>query len=135
MSIGATSPKLSAAIDKHLAETKEHVNRLEEVFEILGMKPQVIKCDAMEGLLKEAESILEDTDADTMVRDAGIIIASQKVEHCEIASYGSLVAFATKMGFKDAAAILSETLNKEKETDSNLTKLATSEINEEAASE
>ncbi|MEB2778528.1 ferritin-like domain-containing protein [Algoriphagus sp. D3-2-R+10] len=135
MSKGATSSKLSAAIDKHLAETKEHVNRLEEVFDILGVKPQAKKCDAMDGLVKEAESILEDTDADTMVRDAGIIIASQKVEHYEIASYGTLVAFATKMGLKDAAKILSKTLNEEKETDSNLTKMAESEINEEAASE
>lgn len=135
MSKGATSSVLAAAIDKHLEETKEHVNRLEEVFKLMGEKAQAKKCDAMEGLVKEAESILEDTDADTMVRDAGIIIASQKVEHYEIASYGSLVALAKKMGMKDASAILTETLNEEKKTDTNLTKLALSEINEEAAAE
>lgn len=135
MSKGATSSILAEAIDKHLEETKEHVNRLEEVFKLLGEKPQAKKCDAMEGLVKEAESILEDTKEDSMVRDAGIIIASQKVEHYEIASYGSLVALANKMGLKDAADILSETLDEEKKTDSNLTKLAKSEINEEAASE
>lgn len=135
MSKGATSTKLSDAIDKHLEETKEHVSRLEEVFKLLGEKPQAKKCDAMDGLVKEAESILEDTDADTMVRDAGIIIASQKVEHYEIASYGSLVALANKMGAKDASSILSSTLDEEKKTDSNLTKLALSEINDEAAEE
>ena len=133
MSKGATSAKLATAIDKHLEETKVHVSRLEEVFEILGMKPQAKKCEAMAGLVKEAESILEDTDGDTMVRDAGIIIASQKVEHYEIASYGSLVAFAKKMKLKNAAALLSKTLEEEKATDSGLSKLATSEINEEAA--
>jgi len=135
MSKGATSSMLSEAIDKHLAETKEHVSRLEQVFESLGIKPQAKKCDAMEGLVKEAQDILEDTDADTMVRDAGIIIASQKVEHYEIASYGSLVALAKKMGMKDAASLLAATLDEEKKTDSDLSKLAESEINEEAVSE
>ncbi len=135
MSKGATSTSLAEAIDKHLEETKEHVSRLEEVFKLMGEKPQAKKCDAMDGLVKEAESILEDTDSDTMVRDAGIIIASQKVEHYEIASYGSLVALAKKMGMKEASAILNETLNEEKKTDTNLTKLALSEINEEAAAE
>lgn len=135
MKKGATSPKLASAIEKHLEETKVHVSRLEEVFEILELKPQAKKCEAMSGLVTEAESILEDTDADTMVRDAGIIIASQKVEHYEIASYGTLVAFAEKMGLKNAAALLSKTLEEEKATDVGLTKLAESEINEEAASE
>ena len=135
MSKGATSSALSEAIDKHLEETKEHVSRIEQVFKLIGEKPQAKKCDAMDGLVKEAESILEDTKSDTMVRDAGIIIASQKVEHYEIASYGSLVALATKMGMKEAASILDETLKEEKNTDSNLTKLAKSEINEKAASE
>lgn len=135
MSKGATSTVLSEAIDKHLDETKDHVSRLEQVFKLMGEKPQAKKCDAMEGLVKEAESILEDTKSDSMVRDAGIIIASQKVEHYEIASYGSLVALAKKMGMKEAASILEETLQEEKKTDSNLSKLAKSEINEKAASE
>lgn len=135
MSKGATSSVLAEAIEKHLDETKEHVSRLEEVFKLMGEKPQAKKCDAMEGLVKEAQSILEDTKSDSMVRDAGIIIASQKVEHYEIASYGSLVALAKKMGMKEAAGILEETLGEEKKTDTNLTKLAKSEINEKAASE
>lgn len=132
---GATSEKLSKAIEKHLEETKEQVKRIEDVFEILGMRAQGKKCEAMDGLVKEAESILEDTDADTLVRDAGIIIASQKVEHYEIASYGTLVAFAKKMGMNDIADILSQTLAEEKKTDVSLTKLAESEINEKAAAE
>ncbi|WP_339880732.1 ferritin-like domain-containing protein [uncultured Algoriphagus sp.] len=135
MSKGATSSILAEAIDKHLTETQEHVSRLEQVFESMGLKPQAKKCEAMDGLVKEAQSILEDTDADTMVRDAGIIIASQKVEHYEIASYGSLVALARKMGMKEAASLLSETLEEEKKADSDLTKLAKSEINELAVSE
>jgi ferritin-like metal-binding protein YciE len=135
MSKGATSEVLAEAIKKHLEETKEQVSRLEEVFKILGEKPQAKKCDAMDGLVKEAESILEDTEADSMVRDAGIIIASQKVEHYEIASYGSLVALADKMGLKDASKLLSQTLEEEKKTDLNLTELALTQINEEAAEE
>jgi ferritin-like metal-binding protein YciE len=135
MSKGATSEVLAEAIKKHLEETKEQVSRLEEVFAILGEKPQAKKCDAMDGLVKEAESILEDTEADSMVRDAGIIIASQKVEHYEIASYGSLVALADKMGLKDVSKLLSQTLEEEKKTDLNLTELALTQINEEAAEE
>nr|WP_262481002.1 ferritin-like domain-containing protein [Algoriphagus resistens] len=135
MSKGATSSKLKKAIDTHLEQTKEHVNRLEEVFEILDLKPQAKKCDAMEGLIEEAQSILEDTDSDTIKRDAGIIIASQKVEHYEIASYGSLVSVAKLMGLSEAEKILSKTLDEEKKTDALLTKLAESEINEEASSE
>lgn len=135
MSKGATSKKLVKAIEKHLEETKEHVKRIEDVFEILGIKAEAKKCEAMAGLVKEAESIMEDTKKDTMVRDAGIITASQKVEHYEIASYGTLVAFAKKMDMIDAADILSKTLEEEKKTDVSLTKLAESEINDEAASE
>ncbi|GAA0880826.1 ferritin-like domain-containing protein [Algoriphagus jejuensis] len=135
MAKGATSKKLVKAIENHLEETKEHVSRLEEVFSLLGKKPEAKKCDAMEGLIEEAKSILEDTDSDTMVRDAGIIIASQKVEHYEIASYGSLVALAQVMGQSEAEKILSQTLKEEKKADSDLTKLAESEINEEAAVE
>jgi ferritin-like metal-binding protein YciE len=135
MSKGATSTVLADAITMHLEETKQQVARLEEVFELLGEKAQAKKCDAMDGLVKEAESILEDTEKDSMVRDAGIIIASQKVEHYEIASYGSLVALADKMGLKDVSKLLTQTLEEEKKTDTNLTELALSQINDEAASE
>jgi ferritin-like metal-binding protein YciE len=135
MSKAATSTKLSKAIDNHLTETEDQVKRLEEVFELLGEKAQAKKCEAMAGLLEEATEILEDTDADTMVRDAGIIIACQKVEHYEIASYGSLVALAEKMGHNDVAKKLQETLDQEKNADVLLTELAVSEINDKAAEE
>lgn len=135
MSKAATSPKLADAIENHLKETVNQVQRLENVFELLGEKAQAKKCDAMEGLISEAEDILSDTKEDTMVRDAGIIIASQKVEHYEIASYGSLVALAKKMGHDEVAKLLEETLNEEKKTDQLLTKLADKEVNEKASQE
>lgn len=135
MAKGATTDELKAAIEGHLEETKVHVERLEQVFESIGMKATAKKCEAMEGLIEEGKSILEDTDEDTMVRDAGIIIASQKIEHYEIASYGSLVALAEKMGHKEAAELLSMTLSEEKGADEKLNMIATEFINEEAAEE
>lgn len=90
----ATSQELKQAIEEHLAQTEEHVKRLEQVFEICGKKPQAKKCDAMEGLSKEGDSVVEETEDGSMTRDAGIIMASQKVEHYEIATYGTLVVFA-----------------------------------------
>ena len=128
----ATSSKLAEAIADHLDETKTHVDRLEEVFELLDEKAQAVKCDAMEGLLKEADETVADSEEDTMVRDAGIIIACQKVEHYEIASYGSLVEMAKKMGHKESADILAQTLNEEKKADELLSKMAKSEINVKA---
>jgi ferritin-like metal-binding protein YciE len=89
---------LKAAIEEHTAQTQEHVIRLEQVFEIMGKKAQAKKCDAMEGLVKEGESVIEDTQAGSMTRDVGIIMAAQKVEHYEIASYGTLVQLAQTMG-------------------------------------
>ena len=135
MSKAATSKELSKAIDDHKKETEEHIERLKEVFENLGMKAQSKTCEAMKGLLEEGEEIVGDTDKDTMVRDAGIIIASQKIEHYEIASYGSLVALAKKMGHKDSAKLLEKTLEEEKKADALLTKIAEEHVNEEAAQE
>ncbi|WP_158857797.1 YciE/YciF ferroxidase family protein [Lunatibacter salilacus] len=135
MAKGATSSKLAEALTNHVEETKNQVNRLEEVFELLDEKAKAEKCEAMEGLISEANDILEDTKSDTMVRDAGIIVACQKVEHYEIASYGSLVAMAKKMGHDEVAKILEQTLNEEKKADKLLTEMAESEINEEASAE
>jgi ferritin-like metal-binding protein YciE len=135
MAKGATSSKLEEAITTHLTETENHVSRLEEVFEMLEEKAQAKKCDAMEGLISEANDILSDTKSDSMVRDAGIILACQKVEHYEIASYGSLVAMAKKMGHDEVASRLKETLNEEEHADKLLTELAESEINDEAIEE
>jgi ferritin-like metal-binding protein YciE len=135
MSKAATSEKLKKAIEDHKKETDNQIERLDKVFSILGEKSSGKKCQAMEGLLEEAEEIVSDTKKDTMVRDAGIIIASQKVEHYEIASYGSLVELAKKMGQNDVAKLLQETLKEEKDADAKLTKIAESEVNDKAAKE
>lgn len=135
MKKAATSPELAAAFDKHTQETNDHIATLAQVFQLLDEKAQAKKCDAMEGLLKEADSIIEDTDADTMIRDAGLILAAQKVEHYEIATYGTLVVFAQNMGHTDVAELLQFILDNEKATDVALTEIAVSSINEQAAAE
>jgi ferritin-like metal-binding protein YciE len=131
----ATSPKLVDAIQNHLEETVEHVSRLEVVFDLLGLDAIAKKCDAMEGLAKEGEGIIESTDAGTATRDVGIILASQKVEHYEIATYGGLVQLATTLGLEDVAEILSQTLNEEKLADQLLTEVAENDVNYKAADE
>lgn len=135
MKKAATSPELASAFEKHTEETNTHIATLEQVFALLEEKPQAKKCDAMEGLLKEADSIIEDTDAGTMIRDAGLILAAQKVEHYEIATYGTLVVFAQNMGHTGVADLLQSTLDNEKATDVALTEVAESFINEQAVSE
>ncbi|WP_316789779.1 ferritin-like domain-containing protein [Pedobacter frigoris] len=135
MKKAATSTELAAAFHKHTEETNTHIATLEKVFELLDEKPQAKKCDAMEGLLKEADGIIEDTDAGTMIRDAGLILAAQKVEHYEIATYGTLRVFAQTMGHNDVAELLQITLDNEKATDVALTTVAESFINEQAAAE
>jgi ferritin-like metal-binding protein YciE len=131
----ATTPELQSAIEDHIAQTEEHVARLEQVFEILGQKPQAKKCEAMEGLTKEGESIVEETEDGSMTRDVGIIMAAQKVEHYEIATYGGLVQLAMTMGQAEIAEILEQTLAEEKETDAGLTAIAEDNINWEAEQE
>lgn len=133
MKKAATSPKLAAAFEKHTEETNKHIATLEQAFSLLDEKAQGKKCDAMEGLLKEADGIIEDTESGTLVRDAGLILAAQKVEHYEIATYGTLAAFAESMGHTDVAKLLQATLANEKATDAALSKIATSSINEKAA--
>lgn len=135
MQKAASSEELSGAIEEHTQVTKEHVNRLEQIFEMLGVRASGKKCEAMEGLIAEGQTMIEDTDEDSAVRDAGLIIAAQKIEHYEIASYGSLCALANKMGQSQIASLLEQTLNEEKETDQHLTEIAESSINEEAAAE
>lgn len=135
MKKAATSKELAKAFDKHLGETETHVETLEKVFELLDEKAVAKKCDAMAGLLEEADSIIEDTDKGTMVRDAGLILAAQKVEHYEIATYGTLREFAKTMGHDDVYDLLSKTLENEKTTDVALTKIAESFVNEEATAE
>lgn len=135
MSKSATSKELKAAFDEHLNVTKKQIARLEEVFEQLGKKAQGKKCDAMEGLVKESESIISETKDDTSTRDAALIIAAQKVEHYEIASYGGLVQLARTMNKTGIAKTLEATLKEEKEADELLTKVAEKSINNEAAVE
>ena len=130
----ATSSELVAAIDDHLAVTETHVERLEQVFDSLGEKAAAKKCEAMDGLITEAEDLMKEIE-DGVVRDAAIISAAQKVEHYEIASYGTLVAFANTLGESEAAELLEETLDEEKEADQLLTEIAMSSINLDAASE
>lgn len=135
MAKGATSEELKDAIEKHIGETEIHVARLEDVFGILGLKPQAKKCDAMEGLIEEGNSILEDTEEGSMTRDAGIILAAQKAEHYEIATYGTLRVLANTLGLSAAAEIFEATLEEEKATDVGLTVIAESFVNEAAAQE
>ncbi len=124
----ATSAELVEALNEHLSVTTEQVARLEEVFETMGKKSQAKKCEAMEGLIKEATQIMEESE-EGVLRDAGIIAAAQKVEHYEIATYGTLKAWAKTLGEEDIATLLEETLNEEKEADEKLTQVAESSIN------
>ncbi len=131
----ATTEQLQDAIEEHIGQTEGHVERLEQVFDILGKKAQGKKCEAMEGLIKEGDSIVEETEDGSMTRDVALIMAAQKVEHYEIATYGGLVQIANTMGLSEVADILEQTLEEEKETDANLTEIAENNINFEAESE
>src|SRR6201990_2552614 len=107
MAKAATSDELKSAFTEHLEQTKEHVTRLEKVFELLGHKPQAKKCEAMEGITEEGASIIEDTEDGTSTRDVALIMAGQKAEHYEIATYGALAQIAKTLGHNDVARILS----------------------------
>jgi len=132
MAANATSSGLKGTILEHLAVTQNQVARLEQVFELLGQKAEGKKCEAMAGLLKEGDNILEETIPGS-VRDAGIISASQKIEHYEIASYGTLAAFAKTLGENDVAKLLTQTLAEEKEADCLLNDVALNVVNIVAA--
>lgn len=132
MAANATSPYLSTMIKEHLAMTKNQITRLEQVFSILGKKAEGKKCEAMAGLVAEGESILMET-VPGPVRDAGIIAASQKIEHYEIASYGTVCAFAKTLGENEVAMLLQRTLAEEKETDMLLSDAAYNSINFDAS--
>jgi len=130
----ATSPELKQAFTDHLEETKGQVARLEEVFGIVGIKPTSKLCKAMEGLLKEGNEAIEETDNGTLLRDVALIIASQKVEHYEISAYGSLRSLANILGLQDAVTLLQATLDEEGNADKLLTQLSDT-INIEAYEE
>ncbi len=128
MATAASSDTLKSAFDTHYSETEEHINRLKTVLESMGLSARGKKCKAMEGLLEEAEEIMESFEGDP-ASDAALISAAQKVEHYEIASYGCLVTYAKLMEHNEAKEILGSTLNEEKETDMKLTEIAMNEAN------
>lgn len=135
MEKAATSEELKQSFADHLEVTREQVARLEEAFGLLGKKAQGKKCEAMDGLTKEGDSVIEDTEKGTLTRDVGLIMAAQKVEHYEIATYGSLAQLAKTLGKNDLAQLMVQTLEEEKEADQLLTTIAENNINVEATEE
>lgn len=131
----SSSEELATAFSDHLAVTQDQVSRLEQVFEMLGEKPRGKKCEGMEGLVKEGETVIEDTEEGSSTRDVGLIISAQKVEHYEIAAYGGLTQLAKTLGRDEIANILGEILEEEKEADELLTTLAENNINQSAEQE
>ena len=131
MARGAQSPKLKAAFEKHLEETEGQIERLQQVFDIIGKRAMGKTCEAIEGIIAEGEEILEEY-KDTPALDAGLISAAQAVEHYEITRYGTLKRWAEMLDLPEAARLLDETLKEESKTDSDLTKLADESPNPQA---
>jgi len=135
MEDAATTEELKEAFEDHRLQTQKHILRLDKVFKLIGEKPEQKTCKAMDGLIAEGEEIIKSTPEGTMTRDAALIIAAQKVEHYEIASYGGLAQLAVTMKHHKAADLLEKTLEEEEETDLDLTDIAESFINFEAEKE
>jgi ferritin-like metal-binding protein YciE len=134
MAKGASSPELKDAFEQHLEQTKGHVERLEKLFQQLDESPKGKTCKAMKGLIEEGSEILKE-EGEESVLDAGLIVAAQKVEHYEIASYGSVRTFANLLNQEEATGLLQSTLDEESETNEILNRLAESIVNPEAVSE
>jgi ferritin-like metal-binding protein YciE len=128
----ATDTSLKAGFNKHLEETRGHIERLEKVFEMHGVKAKAVKCPAIDGILEEANEVAGEVD-DKQVLDAALIAAAQAVEHYEITRYGTLVEWAKQLGRADCASVLQKNLDEEKATDKKLTQMAESKINLQAA--
>jgi len=135
MKKASSTEELEDAFENHSKQTERHIQRLEKVFQLIGKSAEGKKCEAIEGLLREARTIISETKDGTLTRDAALIIAAQKIEHYEIATYGGLVQLAVTMGLKRAADILDKTLREEEQTDSLLTDIAESYINVKAEQE
>ncbi|MDB5251483.1 MAG: hypothetical protein JWP27_652 [Flaviaesturariibacter sp.] len=135
MKRAATTDKLKAAFEKHLEQTRKQVERLERIFTKMGETARGKKCEAIEGIVKEGEGIIEETEAGTATRDVGLILAAQKVEHYEISTYGGLAQLARTLGRDDVAKLLEQTLAEEKKTDLLLTDIAERSVNYQAAAE
>jgi ferritin-like metal-binding protein YciE len=131
MAKATESDDLAAAFEKHLTETEEQVTRLEKVFELIDQKPRGKNCPAIIGIIEEGQEIMTEYKGSPAL-DAGLLAAAQAVEHYEIARYGTLCVWAEELGLKDAVALLSRTLEEERETDAALTELAASVVNQEA---
>jgi ferritin-like metal-binding protein YciE len=131
MAKASTTELLRQAFESHLEETKGHVERLEQIFSELGKKPKGKPCEAMKGLIEEGNEVVEEID-ESPLRDAGLIAAANRVEHYEIAAYGTARTFAESLGMKKSAALLVKTLEEEKKADGKLTKIAESVVNDEA---
>ena len=134
MAKNASSPELRAAFEEHLEQTRGHVDRLEQIFQKLDEPAKGQKCKGIEGIITEGEEIIKDEDAPPAVCDAALIGAAQRVEHYEMAVYGTVRNWARRLGFEDQARLLQQTLQEEFETDKKLTTIADSYINEEAKS-
>jgi ferritin-like metal-binding protein YciE len=132
MAKAAKSDQLRAAFEKHHGETEGQIERLEQIFEMLGKPARGKTCDAIQGILEEGKEIMDEY-ADAAALDAGLLASAQAVEHYEISRYGTLKSWAGKLGMTDAVGLLDQTLSEEKKTDDALTKLAGSEVNAEAA--
>src|SRR6186713_3687215 len=135
MKSASTTEELEDAFDNHHKQTERQVKRLEKVFQLIDEKPEGKKCEAMDGLIKEGKTIISETKEGSMTRDAALIIAAQKVEHYEIATYGGLVQLAITMDLHRAAELLDKTLQEEEDTDKNLTDIAETSINVKAENE
>jgi ferritin-like metal-binding protein YciE len=128
----ATDPQLKQGFETHLTETKGHIKRLEQVFQMHGQTPKAVDCPAIDGIIKEANEIAGDI-ADKEVLDAGLLASAQAVEHYEITRYGTLIAWAKQLGRPDCARVLQQNLEEEKATDKKLTTIAESKVNKKAA--
>lgn len=128
----ATAPDLKAGFEKHLGETEGHVQRLEEVFELYGVKAKAVDCPAIDGILEEADEVSGEVQ-DKLVLDAALIASAQAVEHYEITRYGTLIAWAKQLGRQDCAEVLAQNLAEEEATDRKLTGIAQSRVNPQAA--
>jgi ferritin-like metal-binding protein YciE len=131
----ATTDELKQAFADHLIQTKTHVSRLEQVFDLIGEDAKTQTCPAMAGIVEEGENIISETDKGTAQRDVALIFAGQKAEHYEIATYGGLVTLAKTMGLTDAAQVLGQTLAEEKQADELLTQIAENSVNYQASME
>lgn len=135
LSEAANSTQLKNAFQNHLVETETHVSRLEDVFSMIGVKAEAVKCPAMSGIVDEGEEIIDETDSGTAQRDVGLIFAGQKAEHYEIATYGGMIQLANTMGYGEVAELLKQTLGEEKKADELLSTIAENNVNQMALAE